>query len=368
MTFGTSTPDARAPSHRHTTGEIAAAVGGTLRGPADLSISDLAAVDQAGEGSLTFIRSAKFAAQWPASKAAAALVTRGVEVSGHDPSRRALIIVDNADLAMVRVLTAFEPSRHHPETGIHPTAIVDPSAKLGRGVRVGPFCVVGPETQLGDGVTLHTRVTIGAAVRIGPGSTLFAGVIIYDRCSIGAQTILHAGVVIGADGFGYVPDPQGRGLVKVPHIGTVEIGNGVEIGANSCVDRGKFGATTIGDGSKIDNLVQVGHNVRMGRACVVCGMTGIGGSVVIEDGVIIAGHVGVQDGRRIGARATISAKSGVMADVPAGEAWFGTPAGPHKDQMRSFAALRKLSEHLRDIRKMAKNAAERDGTDPPDQP
>jgi UDP-3-O-[3-hydroxymyristoyl] glucosamine N-acyltransferase len=210
---------------------------------------------------------------------------------------------------------------HVPNQGIHPTALIDPAAELGPGVVVGPYCVIGPGTKVGAGSILHTRVTLGAHVVLGPMSILHAGVVIYDRCTIGAKAIFHSNVVIGADGFGYVPDPLGRGLIKVPHIGTVEIGNGVEIGACSCVDRGKFGATVIGDGTKIDNLVQVGHNVRMGRGCVVCGMCGIGGSVVMEDGVILAGHVGVADGKRIGRKATISAKSGVMDDVPAGEAY-----------------------------------------------
>ncbi len=349
-------PGASAP----TTSSIAALVKGELVGPGDLEIRGLAALDQAaGDGMLGFIRSSKFAAQWPASKAVAALVTRGVEVPGHDPTRRALILVDNADVAMVHVLALFEPRQHQPGPGVHPTAIVDPTAQLGPGVAIGAHCVIGPRTRIGDGSVLHARVTLGADVRIGPLCVIHPGVVVYDRCSIGSRCILHANVVIGADGFGYIPDPQGRGLVKLPHIGTVEIGHAVEIGAASCVDRGKFGATVVGDGTKIDNLCQIGHNVRIGRACVICGMCGIGGSVVMEDGVILAGHVGVQDGKRIGARAVISAKSGVMDDVPAGETWFGTPAGPHKDQMRAFVALRQLSAHMRELKRLAREAARR---------
>lgn len=341
------------PDIGQTAASIAELVKGQLIGRGDLAITGVAALDQAQSGTLSFIRSAKFANQWAASKASAALVTRGVDVPTHDPADRALIVVDNADLAMLQVLNLFAPRAHEP-AGIHPTAIVDQTAVIGQGVRIGAHCVIGPRTRIGDGCVLHARVTLGADVVIGPLSTLHPGVIIYDRCTIGAKCQLHGNVVIGADGFGYVPDPQGRGLLKVPHIGTVEIGNAVEIGACSCVDRGKFGATVIGDGCKIDNLCQIGHNVRMGRACIVCGMCGIGGSVVMEDGVILAGHVGIQDGKRIGARATISAKSGVMDDVPAGEVWFGTPAGPHKDQMRSFVALRQLSKHFRDLKRAAK--------------
>lgn len=339
----------------HTAASVAALVKGELVGRGDVPITGVAAVDQADTGHLTLIRSHKFAKLWPRSRASAALVSRDVDVPGHDSASRALIIVDQADLAMVQVLSLFAPRVHEP-TGIHPTAIIDPSATIGQGVRIGPACVIGPRSRIGDGCVLHGRVTIGAEVNIGPLTTLHPGVVIYDRCSVGAKCELNGNVVIGADGFGYLPDPQGRGLIKVPHIGTVEIGNAVEIGACSCVDRGKFGATVIGDGTKIDNLVQVGHNVRIGRACIICGMCGIGGSAVLEDGVILAGHVGVQDGKRIGTRATISAKSGVMDDVPAGEVWFGTPAGPHKDQMRSFVALRQLSKHLRELKRAARHA------------
>lgn len=353
-----------------TTGSIARAVNGVLSGPADIIVSGLAAVDQAptpgndGAGSLTFIRRPKFAALWPSSHAVAALVSKGVEVPGHDPARRALITVDNADVAMVQVLALFAPPVHAPAVGIHPTAVVDPAAAIGRGVSIGAMCVVGPRTKIGDGCVLHPRVTLGADVAIGPQTTLHPGVVVYDRCKVGARCTLHGNVVIGADGFGYVPDPSGRGVLKVPHIGTVEIGNLVEIGACSCVDRGKFGATTVGDGTKIDNLVQVGHNARIGRGCILCGACAIAGSAVLEDGVILAGGVGVQDGKRIGAGARISAMSGVMDDVPAGEVWFGTPAGPHKDQMRSFVALRKLSDHLRELRRLSRHAAPPTPKDP----
>ena len=153
--------------------------------------------------------------------------------------------------------------------------------------------------------------------------------------------------MIGADGFGYLPGVEGGGLVKVPHLGRVVIGDDVEIGAASAIDRGKLGATVIGDGTKIDNHCQIAHNCRLGRDVIVCGMAGIAGSVTIEDGAIIAGHVGIADGLTIGARAVIAAKAGVISDVPAGEVWFGTPARPHREQMRALAALRKLPDQLR---------------------
>lgn len=354
-----------------TTGAIAKAVGGVLIGPPDILVTGLAALDQAapaadGAGAMSFIRSNKFASHWATSHAVAALVSKGIDVPGHDPTRRALITVDNADVAMAQTLALFAPPVHAPAPGVHPSAVVDPSARLGQGVSIGAQCIVGPRTQIGDGCVLHPRVTMGADVTVGPLTTLHPGVVVYDRCSIGAKCILHGNVVIGADGFGFVPDPQGRGLIKLPHIGTVEIGNMVEIGACTCVDRGKFGATVVGDMTKIDNLVQVGHNVRIGRACIICGCCAIGGSAVLEDGVILAGQVGIQDGKRIGTRATISAQSGVMDDVSPGEVLFGTPAGPHKDQMRSYVALRHLSSHLRELKRAARAARKKiqDGAEP----
>ncbi|HPO93859.1 MAG TPA: UDP-3-O-(3-hydroxymyristoyl)glucosamine N-acyltransferase [Phycisphaerales bacterium] len=356
---------AHAPSGPHpatstTTGTLAQALGGTLEGSPDLVITNLGGLDEATPGTLTFVRSAKFAKAWAGSKATAVLATRDIPLGGHDPATRAIIRVDDADLAMIKVLSMFSPKWHQPDPGVHPTAIIDPTATVAPSARIGAHSTVGPHCRIADHVVLHPGVTLGAHVAIGPGSVLHAGVVVYDRCTIGAQSILHANVTIGADGFGYRPDPAGRGLIKIPHIGTVQIGNAVEVGANSCIDRGKFGATVIGDGTKIDNLVQIGHNVRIGRACVICGVTGIGGSTVIGDGCIIAGHVGIADGIHIGARATISAKSGVISDVPTGEVHFGSPAGPHKEQMRAYAIMRRLPEIYRDIDEL-KRAARRAG-------
>jgi len=327
-----------------------------LIGPSNLSITGVDSIDAAGPGAITFIRSGRFAARWADSHASAAVVTRGISVGGHDPTKRALLIVDNADLAMVSLLKLFSPPRTRYAPGVHPTAIVDRSATIGQGAHVGPHCVVGADAVIGDGTVLVSNVHVGAEVSVGAISTLHPGVVILERCSIGSACILWPNVVIGADGFGYVPAADRRGLIKVPHIGHVVVGDGVEIGANSCIDRGKFGPTTIGAGTKIDNHVQIGHNVQVGRSCIICGVVGIGGSAIIGDGVTVAGHVGISDGITVGAGATIAAKAGVISDVPPGETWFGTPAGPHKEQMRNFAALRKLSDHMRKLKKLEKAA------------
>ncbi|MEX2218462.1 MAG: UDP-3-O-(3-hydroxymyristoyl)glucosamine N-acyltransferase, partial [Phycisphaerales bacterium] len=255
----------------HTTGSLARALGATLVGRDDLPLAGIDSVDRAGPGSLTFIRTAAFAAQWARSRASAALVTRGVEVPGHDPAARALLVVESADLALVKALALFAPEAQRGTPGVHPSAVVDPAARVDPSASVGPCCVVGAGAVIGAGVRLISGVSVGRGATIGDGSVLHHGVYVGERCVLGRRCVLWPGVVVGADGFGYMPDPSGRGVLKYPHIGTVEIGDEVEVGANTCIDRAKFAATVIGDGTKIDNLCQIGHNVRVGRACLICG-------------------------------------------------------------------------------------------------
>jgi UDP-3-O-[3-hydroxymyristoyl] glucosamine N-acyltransferase len=197
---------------------------------------------------------------------------------------------------------------------------------------------------VGEHAVLHPHVTLGAEVRVGDRTVLHPGVRVQDRCEIGDDCILHPGAVIGADGFGYHPSPDGKGLLKVPHIGTVIVGRHVEIGANACIDRAKFGATTIGEGTKIDNLVQIGHGCRVGRSCILCGHAALAGSVTLGDGVILGGKVGVADGIEIGAGAKVAAGSGITNTVPPGATYMGNPAGPAGEWRRMFAAMRRLGK------------------------
>ena len=337
-------------SSAHTTGSIASLLSGELSGPADLPISHLDTLERAGAGAMTFIRSTAYAAMWPASKASAALVTRGLKVPGHDPAARALIVVPDADLALNTVLELFATKPRAMVQGRHATAFIDPSASVHPTASVGPCCTVGAGAVIAEHAILMANVAVLADASIGRGTILHPGVVIGERCTVGAACILHGGVVIGADGFGYRPSADGRGLAKIPHIGNVEIGNAVEIGANACIDRAKFGSTTIGDGTKIDNLVQIAHNCRVGRSCLICGVTGIAGSVTIGDGVVIGGHVGIADKLTIGSRAVIGAKSGVINDVPAGETWWGFPAAPSRDAARAYAMHRDLPAIVRRLR------------------
>lgn len=337
-----------------TVGALAEALRAEILGdPGDARITHVEAVERAGPGAITFIRSARFAKDWPACGASAAVVSRGVTLPpGGDPSR-SVLLVDDADRAMVRVLEMLAPQVLATPPGVHPDATVSASARLGAGVAVGPRAVIGHDSAVGEGTVLGAGVVIGRGVTIGRRCVLHPGVVVQDRCVIGDSCIIHPNATIGGDGFGYAASEDGRGVLKIPHIGTVRIGDHVEIGAGTTIDRAKFGATTVGSGTKIDNLVQVGHNCVIGRGCIICGQCGLSGSVTLGDGVQLGGGVGVADHARLGDGARVAASSGVLSDIPAGETWGGTPAVPLRDALRNAAALRNIADTLRDLRRAA---------------
>lgn len=324
---------------------IADKVAGTVVGDESVVVSGIEQIELAETGQLTFIGGKSYVPLWEKSRASAALVSEGLTV---EPGPgRALIRVRNADLAMAEVLAMFEPPAPVCATGVHATATVDATASLGEGVSIGAGCFVGAGAQIGAGTKLYPNVTVLDGSSVGAQCILWPGVVIRDRCRIGNGCILHANVSIGADGFGYRPSADGRSLVKIPHIGTVVLGDGVEIGANSCVDRGKFSATTIGAGTKIDNLVQIGHNCRIGRCCVIAACTGVAGSVTMGDGVIVAGCVAIKDHITIGSGVRIGGASAVGANVPAGQTVVGYPAADHRQTLRQWAALKRLPDLIR---------------------
>lgn len=341
-----------------TSGELATRLGARLLGPSDTAITGLEALHAAGPGDLSFLRDGRYLEALVKSKCAAALVSEAKidTAAAHqlNPSR-ALIIVKDADAALIGLLEMLSP-KFELSPGRHPSAVVDPSAKVSPAAQIGPNVVIAAGASVGDGTVLGPGVSLAREVRVGRGCVLHAHVAVQHDCVIGDGCILHPGVVIGADGFGYRPAPDGRSLVKIPHIGNVVVEPGVEIGANSCIDRGKFGATRIGAGTKIDNLVQIGHNCTIGRCCIICGCCAVAGSVTLGDGVTLAGGVGIADGRTIGARATIAGRSGVMDDVPAGETWFGYPARPSRQMMRLVAAQDRLPDIMSQVRRMMKDA------------
>ena len=312
-------------------------IGGTnqlITGPEEL--------ERASINNITFIGNRKYVRLWENSKACAAVVDEKLKIEpGED---RALIRVKNADLAMAKLLEVFDPGPPLFAVEIHSTAVVHETAIVGTDCKIGAGSYVGKDVVLGDGVILYPNVTILDESKIGNGTIIWPGTVIRERCEIGAYCIFHNNVSIGADGFGYRPSDDGRGLVKIPQIGNVVIGNGVEIGANSCVDRGKFSSTILGDGCKIDNLVQIAHNCVLGRSCIMAGNSGLAGSVTLGDGVVIGGSASIKDHVTIHSGATVGAGSGVMNDVPAGKTVVGYPATDAREMLKQWVALRKLGK------------------------
>lgn len=313
---------------------------GQLVGNTDQNITGPEELGKAGTNQISFIGTIKFARQWESSKACAAIVNDTIKLEPGE--NRALIFVKNADLAMAKILELFDPGPPEFDEEMHPTAVIHKTATIGVGTKIGAGCYVGKNVVLGEGVILYPNVTIMDETKIGKGTIVWSGTVIRDRCEIGAYCIFHTNVSIGADGFGYRPSDDGRGLVKIPQIGNVVIGNAVEIGANSCVDRGKFSSTIIGDGCKIDNLVQIAHNCVMGRSCIMAGHSGLAGSVTLGDGVIIGGSASIKDHVTIHSGAVVGAGSGVMGDVAAGKTVLGYPATDAREMLKQWVALKKL--------------------------
>jgi len=228
------------------------------------------------------------------------------------------------------------------DTDIHPAAVIHATAKIGAACKIGAGCYIGKDVVIGNNSIIYPNVTILDNSSIGIQTIIWSGTVIRERCIIGSYCILHPNVSIGADGFGFRPAPDGKGLMKIPHIGNVVIGNGVEIGANSCVDRGKFSSTVVGDGCKIDNLIQIGHNSKMGRCCIMAGASGLAGSVTLGDGVVIGGGACISDHVTLGNGVQVGGMSGVISNFPDGTKLMGYPAMEARDAMKQFVLLRKM--------------------------
>jgi UDP-3-O-[3-hydroxymyristoyl] glucosamine N-acyltransferase len=313
---------------------------GELIGHTTQQITGPAQLENATNNQISFIGSSKYIKQWANSNACAVIVNDNLTV---EPKENCAIIkVKNADLAMAKVLELFNPAPPKFDVDIHPTAVIHQTASLGKNCKIGANCYVGEHVVLGEGVTLYPNVCVFDYTIIGDFTTVWSGTVIRERCIIGSHCIFHTNVSIGADGFGYRPSDDGRGLVKIPQIGNVIIGHYVEIGANSCVDRAKFSSTIIGDGCKIDNLVQIAHNSIMGRSCIMAGHSGLAGSVTLGDGVIIGGSASIKDHTTIHSGATVGAGSGVVGDVPAGQTVLGYPAQEAREMLKQWVAMRKL--------------------------
>lgn len=322
-----------------TLGEIAARLGGRVQGDAALRVRGIAAIDEAEEGQLTFATDPRYLRYALRAKASAVLTEESVARAAGGSVEKPLVIVESARAALATLLKMYEPARPK-GTHIHPSAAIDPTASLGVDAIVGPLAVVGPHASIGARATIGAGCVIGADARIGDDAMLYPKAVFLDRCIAGDRLVLQAGAVVGSDGFGYVRS-DGR-WVKIPQVGTVVLGNDVEIGANACIDRAQTGATRIGDGSKIDNLVQVGHNCRLGADVAIAGLAGLSGSTNVGDGTRIGGMTGTRGHITIGARVTITGHAMVWNDVPDDAFVSGEPAQDHRAQLRLQASLRKV--------------------------
>jgi UDP-3-O-[3-hydroxymyristoyl] glucosamine N-acyltransferase len=328
-----------------TAAEIAQLLQGELVGDGSVLLNDFAPADRAQSGDLTFAENADYFARAEQSMASAIIV------DGTFASRKVLIRVANARIAFAKVMAVFfpEPVFH---AGIHPTAVLASSARVDPSAHVGPYCVIGEKVEIGPKSVLQSGDHVGANCRLGEEVKLFPGVTLYPRTEIGNRVHIHSGTVVGSDGFGYVQDDGIHR--KVPQIGNVIIQDDVEIGANVTIDRGALGPTLIGKGSKIDNLVQIAHNVVLGDHCLVISQAGIAGSTQLGNHVCLAGQVGLAGHLTIGDRASVAAQSGVMHNIPAGEKWFGYPAQPDGQAKRQMIALHHLPELLRRVAALEK--------------
>jgi UDP-3-O-[3-hydroxymyristoyl] glucosamine N-acyltransferase len=329
-----------------TAAEIAERLQGEVRGDGSVILTGFAPADRAQPGDLTFAENEAFFQRADASAASAILVA-----GDFTSAKKALIRVSNARVAFARVLPLFFPEPLF-APGVHATAIVAASARVDPTAHVGPYCVVGEQTRIGSKAVLQGGNHVGDHVQLGDESIIFPNVTIYSRSQIGQRVRIHAGSVIGSDGYGYVFD-QGIHL-KVPQVGYVLIGDDVEIGANVTVDRGALGPTIIGKGTKIDNLVQVGHNVVIGEHCLLVSQVGIAGSTKVGNYVILGGQVGLAGHLKIGNQVTISAQAGVMHDIKDGAKVLGSPAIPDRQFKRQFIAIQQLPALIRRLRELEK--------------
>ena len=319
--------------------EINDVLKGTIVGNISEKITAPEQLEMASSTEISFIGNKKFEKYWENSKACVAVVNEDI---GIEPGEnRAFIKVKNADLAMSQVLELFAPAPPQFAVEIHPTAVVDSTAVIGKGTKIGAGSYIGPNVKIGDNSIIYANVTILDESTVGSNTIIWSGTVIRERCHVGNHCVLHPNCTIGADGFGFRPCPE-RGLVKIPQIGNVILHDWVEIGANSCVDRGKFSSTIVGFGCKIDNLVQIGHNSRLGKFCIMAGNSGLAGSVTLGNGVIIGGSASIKDHTTLGDGVIIGAGSGVAADVEAGKTMLGYPAIEARDALKQWAILKRL--------------------------
>ena len=344
-----------------TLGELAALVEGEVRGNPERTVAAVRSLPAAGPDDLSFLTQARYRDEAVKSAAGALLVGSDDPELPHD-----LLICANPALAVAELLRHFHPPAS-PPPGVHATAVVGAACTIDPQASIGPYVVIGDDCRIEAGAVLHAGVVLGRSCRVGAGSVLHPRVVLYDDTELGARVIVHSGAVLGADGFGYAVG-AGR-IVKVPQVGRVVVEDDVEIGANTTIDRAALEETRIGAGSKLDNLVQVGHNVRLGRGCMLSGQVGLAGSATLGDGVVMGGRAGSAGHLEIGAGAQVAATGVVFQSVPPGAKVGGTPAIPLAQWRREVMLLPRLGELFRRVRRLERAVAageagadEEDGT------
>lgn len=322
---------------------LAEAVGGSVEGEADLEINGVAGLEEAGPTQISFLSNRRYATLFRNSRAGAVLVAKAEHAHG-----KTVVRCDDPYLAFARVLTIFHPEPK-PVSGIHPLAVVEGVAT---GATVMAFAYVGSGAVVGDGTILQPHTYVGAGARVGRDCRLMAGSVVMDGCVVGDRVVLNPGAVIGGEGFGFVPTPNG--LVKIPQTGRAVVGSDVEVGANSCVDRAAMGDTTVGGGSKLDNLVQIGHAAEIGPHNVLVAYSAVAGSTRTGSGVTMAARTLLLGHLDIGSGVMVGAMSMVTGDIPAGEKRTGSPAMEHRDWLRMASAQKELPELLKRVAALEK--------------
>jgi UDP-3-O-[3-hydroxymyristoyl] glucosamine N-acyltransferase len=336
--------------------DVASLVAGSLVGDGTVRLAAVAPLDRAGPTDLSFLATRRYLDQFHASRAGAVLLSREHAEVRPGPATR-IVVPDPHRALLLAVRAMFPPPERR--SGVDESARVERGATLGRGVFLGPGVVVGASARLGERVTVMAHAVIGEGAVVGDDVTIHPQVVLYPGTVVGDRVILHAGARLGVDGFGYVTGREGH--EKLPHVGRCVVGDDVEIGANSTVDRGSVGDTTIGDGTKIDNLVHVGHNCRIGKRCLIMAQVGLAGSTVVEDEAILAGQAGLAGHLTVGSRARVGAQSGVIGDVPPGATISGYPARAHKDVMRAASALYRLARIVDELEELVEHGKRRVG-------
>ncbi|CAN5299156.1 UDP-3-O-(3-hydroxymyristoyl)glucosamine N-acyltransferase [soil metagenome] len=338
--------------------EITELVGGRLEGDPRREITGLATLQEAGPADISFVASPRYTPYLCTCRAGAVLVS--AELADEVPTATPRVVVADAHRAVARLLAAFHPDVPSPAE-IHPTAIIHPSAELDPDVGIGAWGVVEEGVHLAPGVRVGAQCHLARGSRIGAGTRLFPQVTLGEGVHIGARCVIQSGARVGAEGFGYVF--ENGGYRRVRHVGSVRVGDDVEIGANTTIDRGSIGDTVVGEGTKIDNLVQIGHNVQMGRHVLVVSQVGISGSTVVGDGAVLGGQAGFGGHLHVGDGARVGAQAGVTRDVAAGETVSGYPARPHREALRMQAEVARLPKLVQRLRAVERSVAGDDGRD-----